>query len=261
MKFSSFLVSVAVTTALLSPYPVQAQQSLYGRPAQLRSLADLNLLESNDLSASQKTEVLVSWLAEERNNPSRTVTGHGGGAIDTDYLQAQITKALETKGDPLAISWIASSTSLKDQGLRAHMQLALGFMGDQSQVPMLEKILMHNKNPYLRAIAAEDLGLLGAVSSLPILKQTRKDSFSLTFASEQNDGKLTTFYPVRQTFEETILILSNSSLLAQQKHRGQFFASRLIVARKYALAHHLSQAQFVRIANRSRKERRPSANV
>ena len=103
----------------------------------------------------------------------------------------------------------------------------------------------------LRAVTAEDLGLLGSVSSLPALRQARKDSFSLTFAREEHGGKMATFYPVRQVVEETIRVVSTPSLLAQEKQRGQFFANRVVAAKKYAMAHKLSPSHFVRIANRS----------
>ena len=252
MKALHFLVLFAVVTAPSVLQGVQAQQSFYGRPVRLRSLADLNLLEGNDLTTSQKTEVLLSWLAEERDNPSPTTAGHGGGPIDSDYLQAQIIKALETKGNPLAVGWVAASTFLKDQGTRDGMRLVLGFMGDKGQIPAMEKILTSSPNPYFRAMAAENLGLLGGVSSMPTLKRARKDAFSVSFASEQNEGKLTTFYPVRQVVEETINILGKPGLLAQEKQRGQFFANRVVAAKKYAMAHKLSPSHFVRIANRSR---------
>ena len=252
MKICYLIVLLTVVTVPSVLQSVHAQQSLYGRPARLRSLADLNLLEGNDLATSQKTEVLLSWLAEERDNPSPTTAGHGGGPIDTDYLQAQIIKALETKGDPLAVGWVSASTSVKDQSTRDGMRLVLGFMGDKGQIPAMEKILTSNTNPYFRAMAAENLGLLGAVFSIPTLKSARKDAFSVSFASEQNEGKLTTFYPVRQVVEETINILGKPGLLAQEKQRGQFFAAKVMAAKKYALAHKLSPSHFVRIANRSR---------
>ena len=252
MKISISVFLAALVCIALFPQSVEAQKTLYGKPVRLNSLADLDLLDANDLAAPQKTEVLLSWLAAERANPSPTVAGLGGGPIDTDYIQAQITKALETKGDPLAVSWVANSTSLRDPAIRDSMQLVLGSMGDKSQIPAIEKILLNNKNPYLRAVAAEDLGLLGSISSLPTLRQACKDSFSLTFASEEHGGKMATFYPVRQVAEETIRVVSTPSLLAQEKKREQFFGSRLVESRKYALAHKLSPSHFVRIANRSR---------
>ncbi len=267
MKNTMILSFALLTGFIVIPQISEAQQTnavqqtFYGRPLRLNNLSNLESLEANDLAASQKTEVLLSWLAAERGNPSPAITGHGGGQIDTDYIQAQITKTLETQGDPLAMSWVASSSLLKDPDIRDNMQIVLGFMGDAGQVTALEHILLNNKNPYLRAMAAEDLGLLGSTSSLPVLKAVRKDNFGLTFASEQNGGKMTTFYPVRQVVEETIRILSTPSLLAQQKMRGQLFAGRLASARKYAATHMLSQSHFVRIANRSttRVKRLPGA--
>lgn len=252
MKVLFSIVTLFMVISLSAPQQAHAQQTLYGLPARMRDLSDLELTDTNTLTPPQKTEVILSWLVEERNHPSPTTQGTGGSPIDSDYLQAQIVKDLEVWGDPNAVGWVLSSTSLKDEGLRDIMVLVLGSMGDRSQLPKIESIMQDNPNPYLRAIAAEDLGLLGSVSSIPVLEKAAKDPFFLTFASESHGGKVIDFYPVRQVAGETLKVLRDPDALKLKMERNQFFVQRLNNARLYAHQHNLKPERFTKIADRSR---------
>ena len=42
-------------------------------------------------------QVLLSWLVEERNNPTPSFTGGGGGTIDSGYIQLKSLRHLVMK--------------------------------------------------------------------------------------------------------------------------------------------------------------------
>ncbi len=250
---------------------VAAQTGFYGLPAHLRDLTDLLLLEDDPpqaagatqadgsevpslppmkrFTAPQKTEVLLSWLAAERKNPSPTTTGLGGGPIGTDYIQAQLVKGLAADGDRLALEWVLSSKSLKDEGLRDAVRLALGGMGDQGQIPALERILLKNPNPYFRAIAVDDLSLLDSAASLPVLERALEDDYSETFASHTHGGKVVTLYPVREAAAQTIKVLENPVMREVKRKWSQPLLNSKTDNSQYMSAHRMSPQHFVDIAN------------
>ena len=258
MKVLFSIVVLFMVVSLYAPQQAHAQQTLYGLPTRIRDLGELELTTTSDLTLPQKTEIILSWLAEERNHPSPTTRGTGGSPINSNYIQAQIVKNLEVWGDPNAVGWVLASTSLKDEVLRDAMVLVLGSMGDQSQIAKIESIMLSNPNPYLRAIAGENLGLLGSVSSIPVLEKAAKDPFFQTFASESHGGKVIDFYPVRQVAGETLKVLRDPVSIKLKLERNQFFVQRLSNARIYARQHNLKPDRFIKIARRSKATAPPA---
>lgn len=282
MKKILLTAGISVFVAALLSLGVQAQQKpsvressvgtgLYGLPTHLRDLTDLSLLEDDVpqaaastpigsqeapslpqkslYTAPQKSEVYLSWLAAERKTPSSVTTGLGGGPIGTNYIQAQIVKGLSADGDRLALEWVLSSKELKDEGLRDAVRLALGGMGDQSQVQDLERILLKNPNPYFRAIAVDDLGLLDSAASLPVLERALEDSYSETFASHSHGGKVVTLYPVREAAAQTVKVLGDPVMREAKRKWSQPLRDRKVDNSLYMLAHGMSAQHFVDIAN------------
>lgn len=243
------IVLMLASVGFSLPCFAQTHQGFYGKPARLRNLSDLRLIEGTDLTHVQKMEVLLSWLVSERNNPSAPSIGLGGGVIDSNYTQAQIVKALAAWGDPTEIGWVTSSTSLNEESLRDCMILAIGGKGDKAQIKALERILLDNPNPYLRAIAADDLGSLVSVSSASVLEIASKDAYSQTFASEANAGKVTTYYPVRQAAGQALKIFNNADLLAKKRKFAEADANRLTEAKKHPPIAPFTAEHFVAIAN------------
>lgn len=186
----------------------QAQTGLYGLPTRMRNLTDLTpIIDRQDLTSLQKTEVLLAWLGQERSDPSPTTTGLGGGPIDSSYIQAQMIKGLGTLGDPQAIDWLLSNPQVTDESLRNACRLALGLMGDQRQIPMLVKILREDPDANYRTLAVEDLNVLGAAQALPDIERALQDRYSVTF-DHMHKGRIT-FYPVREAATAALRVLKD----------------------------------------------------
>jgi hypothetical protein len=202
-----------------------AQPESYGLPARLTSLTDLGpVLQRKDLTAAQRTDVLVSWLTRERAHPSGTVRGLGGGDIDSGYLQAQLIKALAEAGDARAVAGVAASTTLADDGLRDAARIVLGMMGDRQQVSSLLVVLATHKEADFRALAAVALGRVGAVEAIPALEAAREDGATRR-ASNCTRGSHTS-YPVREAATSALRVLRSPDALARAKLRTDRFASR-----------------------------------
>ncbi len=203
------------------------EPEVHGLPARLSSLLDLGpVLRRTDLTSVEKTEVLILWLREERAHPSPTTKGIGGGDISSGYIQAQIVKSLREVGDPLLLRSIASDGKA-DTGIRDGACVALGLMGDSTQVGRLISVLRDSREPDLRATAAEALAVLGATQAIPVLKQALSDSFEGT----SDKGKV---YPVRRAAEVTLRVLQLPEVQLRDYVQGNAkrFAERLARAEK-----------------------------
>ena len=202
-----------------------AQPEHYGFPPKLTDLTWLGSpIEREDLTPVEKTEILVTWLIRERREPSPTTTGLAGGDITSGYIQAQILTALFVEGDTLTISEIASDTHA-DGDVRDAMRIALGLMGDTTQVPVLIAILDNQREPYFRAKAAEALGHLGATEATTALERALLDEYFVQ-AGNCMTGVYTE-YPVRRAAKEALLKLNNPSEASAARERSQVFTKRL----------------------------------
>ena len=119
---------IFVGTVLVSGFcRGETQPADFELPARLRNLTDLALLHAqNRMNQTQKTDVLLVWLREERAHPSLTGKGYGGGEITSDYIQTQLVKALAQEGNPLVLQAIAPDAKA-DPCLRDAACMALAF--------------------------------------------------------------------------------------------------------------------------------------
>jgi hypothetical protein len=178
VRLAIALILIVVATGGPWPSIARAQPEAYGLPPRLTSLTDLTAVhERKDLTPAQKTSALVAWLIEEREHPSATRRGLGGGDIDSGYTQAQILKALVQEGDPLVVSTMASDPDV-DADVRAGMRIVLGLMGDRDSAPELIDILEAHPEADFRVGAAEALGSLGATEAAPALARALEDPFT-----------------------------------------------------------------------------------
>jgi hypothetical protein len=238
---------------------VQAQNSPESFSPKLRSLTDLTpLLERKDLTALQRSEVLLMWLAEERRQPTKTFMGLGG-EITSGYIQVQIIKGFYELGDAAVVEWIANAPQVADQGIRDGMCLALGIMGDRKQAPALLRILRTHPIGDFRALAAETLGYLGIEEAKGALQQAMQDPFTVKSGGHHSD--LHTAYPVRKRAERALTALDAVELLVAAEERAEKFTARLKESKENARRKNIGQSRFIAIANRrmlAEKAARPS---
>lgn len=207
---SLLTIIVAVTVIVIgSRFSVAAsiQPEDYGLPAKLKSLTDLKpVLERKDMTSVQKTDVLVFWLGEERRQPTPSFKGLAGGDINSSYIQAQIIKALCEVGNPLALGTIDSDENAAPD-IRDGARLALGLMGDSTQISKLMGIIENQSEPYFRVTAAEALGSLGATAAIPALERALRDEYTVTGGGCTPTGP-STIYPVREAAQTALRVLN-----------------------------------------------------
>jgi len=203
-------------------------------PARLRTLADLQRVSGpkSPLTEAQRTETLLSWLAQERRRPTPSRIGQGGYEIDTGYIQAQVRRALAGEADPVVIEHLAGSTQVRDPQLRTAMRLVLGLMGDARQVPALLTQLKQSPEPYYRWHAAQALGGIGAAEAVPALRQAQKDTFLLTSRGGARSKRGEIVFPVRDAARVSREILANPQARKEGLRQRARFKQRLEQARR-----------------------------
>lgn len=223
--------------ALDTSGPFQRPASLHG---DLTLLGDASLQAG--LSRTDWTEVLLTWLMDERNSPTPTRTGLGGGPISSLYIQRQIWISLSVCGDALTIDSLANAPELQDEDLRTGLRLVLGQMGDVRQIPMLKSVAVHNVNPFYRVSALDSLSCMNVQDAASLIEKAKKDPYFVTIGPEETG---TPFYPVRQAAEgaqRRLQFLSQLKLSAPEQYsqytRNQSTFSGIVSgARTFAASH------------------------
>ncbi len=195
----------------------------YGLPPKLQGLTDLTPLhERSDLTAQQRTNILIWWLVRERADPSPRTVGLGGGDIDTGYIQRQLVMALRGLGDPKGLTALVQSHAISDPVVRDGVVCALGMMGDASRIPRLLEVLETHAEGDYRALAAYALGSsLGVLEARDALSKALQDSFTRP-AGNCTRG-LYLAYPVREIAQGSLRALSSETALAAAQRRREAF--------------------------------------
>jgi len=236
--FPLFAVIVAGTemiACMLCTSVKISQTAKFGLPVKLGSLLDLRpVLVRNDLTSAQKTGLLLSWLIEERRHPTPTGTGLGGGDINSGYIQAQIIKSITEVGNPLTLTAVISDPNT-DPNIIDAAHLALGLMGDTTQIPKLIDILDNHSEPDYRVTAAETLGSLGAIDAIPALERALHDEYTVIGGGGGLGGprEPATVYPLRDAAEVAIRVLNmpDEYITSHVKTKMELFKTRMNKAR------------------------------
>lgn len=189
-------------------------------PERLRNLTDLGVIMLSDESAPTKSGVLISWLTKENMTPSKKNLGAGGGDIDSGYIQAQIVRTLADTDNACTMQEVYADVQVK-RIIKDAMSIALGRMGDRSQVSNLIKLLKDSKEPDFRALAAKSLGYLGATEAIPELENTLNDQFTRQAGNSMQGNYIA--YPVREGAETALLMLRNTDSLSRAQQRCKKF--------------------------------------
>jgi hypothetical protein len=198
------LTAVALGTVLTF---AQAQEkTVFGLPARLRSLTDLSLLDPKTLTEQQRTEVLLTWLVEEKARPSKPSEGFGG-TINSEYILAQIVRAMH-RTDDKAILWLATSPRLRSGFVRTSLNLAIGRLAIPSVVDSLLHTTLNDPNPQYRALAAMWLYEHDDPRIDSVLQAALEDTFARTIpmhVDPTNSGATTRVWrPVVEAAQQSI---------------------------------------------------------
>ena len=207
--------SLTCLVALLcQPVVAQDEQNkgLYGAPARLSTPDDWQkLAKLTKLTKLQVTEVILSWLIEERKSPSPTITGMGGGPIDSDYTQAQIIHSFAS-ADPKILTWLVRSGSIKSAPMQALLGMALAYTGDLSAKSYMIGALQSNPNPYLREKAALFLTEWQGSDVVEALERAAAtDPFHLRFEKAHGTPGIYDNYPVRVAAASSLAVLARGA--------------------------------------------------
>ena len=229
------VTGLAMVACLLLASVSMSKNTKPALPQRLSSLQDLNpVLDRKDLTSSQKTRILISWLNEERRQPTTSYAGLGGGEVNSGYIQAQIIKSITEVGNPLSLRSVISDKK-SDPTIITAARLALGRMGDTTQIPVMINILENHKEPYFRVIAAESLGSLGAKKAIHALERALHNDYSIA-GTRQIGGvpKIATVYPLRDAAEIALraLHMPDETINYHVQAKMKQFRIRLEKARK-----------------------------
>lgn len=188
------------------------QKGLYGAPARLSTPDDWQkLAKLTDLTQLQVTEVILSWLIEERKKPRPTFTGYGGGPIDSDYTQAQIIHSFAS-ADPKILTWLVRSGSIKSAPMQALLGMALAYTGDLSAKSYMIGALRSNPNPFLREKAAAFLTEWQGSDVVKALERaSATDPFHLRFEKAHGTPGIYDNYPVRVAAASSLAVLERGA--------------------------------------------------
>lgn len=213
----------------------QEERLINGLPARMRSLTDLTPIGdvNSKLTKLQATEVLVQWLVEEKRIPTPTFRGIGGGPIYTNYIQQQLILGIGMYGDPVAVQWLFRNSS--HPVLRDDLAVALGIMGDATQVVNLRRILSSSQNPYLRDLSTRAFMSVGAVEAIPDLERASQDPFRLELANPRTGAPV--MYPVREAAEGAIRALHRIDILEAAEERKAKFSNAVKNTVEYRVRH------------------------
>jgi len=202
-----------------------AQPERFSLPARLTDLTVLgDLAQRGDLTAPDRTEILVTWYIRELREPTPTTRGLGG-PIDSGWIQCNIIESLGGKGDPDVVAAVAGDADVEPD-VRDAMCIVLGMKGDSSQTARLITILQSHPREYDRATAAQALGALGATEAVPALEEALRDPYVVEVWPD-TDPSVTTFYPVRRCAEDALRALRTPQVVAASRSRSRQFVKRM----------------------------------
>jgi hypothetical protein len=193
-----------------------------GLPSRMTTLRDLNIIyDRPDLSAEQRTGVLLHWLAAECASPRETEKGLGGGDVTSGYVQAQLALMLREKGDPRLLAGLLGKSQLPAGPVRDCVVIALAMAGDGNHIADVRGIATGSSEGYHRVLALEALGYLGEEAARPVLEAARSDAFVVSAAGPR--GTIGPSYPVREAAEGGLRMLADpSNLKAAKALRAEF---------------------------------------
>ena len=177
-------------------------ETIHGAPTRLSSPDDWSKLRG--LTQIQRVEIMLTWLIEERKNPTPTFAGRGGGPIDSNYQQTQIVHTM-ANSDPRILRWLFTSRAVKSTSMRELLGLALGVGGDMTAKPHMIRVLQTHSNPYMRELAAKLLDEWQSPDVVAALERAAAtDPFRVRFESADTRKGIIDGYPVRDTARNSL---------------------------------------------------------
>lgn len=221
-KFQTdILTALAVAASLLSGGRAVADPAAYGLPNNITGLVETqNLGPSSRLTSTQKTEVILYWIAEERvhhqaKSPVPDFPNY------SEYVQSQLAWALMERGDAAMLDAIAHDKRVAPWAREA-AQLGLGMKGDKAQIAALIRILKTDPRGEFRVLAAHALGTCGAKEAIPALEAAMKsDPYKRLhyghLSSGYEIGPDGLYYPVREDAREAHRNLQDDAVIAYKE--------------------------------------------
>jgi HEAT repeat protein len=208
-----------------------ANPATYGLTNKITSLAETqNLAPDSPLSPAQKTEVLLYWIANERQSPEAK-SPVSDFPNYSEYVQSQLTMALFERGDAAMLDAISNDKRVAPWA-RDAARLGLGLKGDKAQIPALIRILKTDPRGEFRVLAAHALGTCGAKEALPLLNLVSKsDPYKRLYyghmSSGYDIGPDGTYYPVREDAKEAFRNLQDEQTIAYEERFNKPFLQGL----------------------------------
>jgi hypothetical protein len=182
--------------------------SVQGAPQRLTGPASWQAIER--LEPTERTEVMLIWLVEERREPTQPSKGLSGAPIDTLYTQAQIVHSLAS-ADPRVLKWLVESKEVKSAPMRDLIGFALALSGDLTAKPFLLGALATGKNPWLREKAATYLMEWPDNETITALEAAANDPFRIQYEQTIDQVGLVDRYPVRDAAKHSLSVIARGA--------------------------------------------------
>lgn len=147
----------------------------------------------------KKVDILLEALEKEIQHPTSNRHARGSGyATITESLKIHYMLGLTDIGAP-AIPYLNQILQDSQGEKKWRLEIVLARLGRKDLYPNIVNMLLHEKNGYIRAMAARTLGDIGNKDAIPFLLKALHDPFAVPSGSDVfvpgMDTSIT--YPVR----------------------------------------------------------------
>jgi hypothetical protein len=160
-----------------------------------RLAAARTLPARQDIPVAERAALLTAALAAEVANPSADASRVRDTYLPPgDVLRLVVARSLSELGEE-ALPAVRQAAETATGSARAHLLVALAYLGDRDVLPEVRQVLGTSGDPVVRMDAARALGIAADQEAIPDLVEALADPYVVT--ARDSLGEFT-IYPVRE---------------------------------------------------------------